>query len=170
MKLQIPFSGLWDLCRLSFVLWSKTERLHRLTSSHHIKKLLWVWRYSQGMNGNKRKQRLREQSYWRVTTIFHMVLTRNSVTHLCFLPAVSLWYFLDGQSYLVAEVASRVHHSERALSQNDPLSVLIVLVVILWGKRTTTTLNAGTSHCSWHYCCRSIRWQSLMEKHLEAII
>ena len=46
-------------------------------------------------------------------------------------PAVSLRYLLDGQSHLVAEVAAGVHHSERSFTQNHPLSVLVVLVVVL---------------------------------------
>ena len=46
-------------------------------------------------------------------------------------PAVSLRYLLDGQSHLVAEVTAGIHHSERSFTQNHPLSMLVVLVVVL---------------------------------------
>ena len=53
-------------------------------------------------------------------------------------PAVSLWYFLDGQPDLVAEVSACVHHPERALSQHHPLAMLVVLIVVLWGQKSNS--------------------------------
>lgn len=55
---------------------------------------------------------------------------------LFFWPAVSLWYFFDGQSDLVTQVSTGVHHSECAFTQNHSLSVLIILIVVLWRQET----------------------------------
>lgn len=54
-----------------------------------------------------------------------------------YLPAVSLGNFFDGQTDLVAEVSASIHDSKRAFSQNHPLSVLIVLIVVLWRRATS---------------------------------
>ena len=41
---------------------------------------------------------------------------------VCSLRAVSLWYLLDGDAYLVAQVSPSVHHSVRAFTQNHLVS------------------------------------------------
>lgn len=64
--------------------------------------------------------------YWKPTLESRFVLMS------WFSPAVSLGDFFNGQSDLVAEVSSRVNDSKCAFSQNHPLSVLIVLIVVLW--------------------------------------
>lgn len=46
-------------------------------------------------------------------------------------PTVPFGDFLDGQADLVAEISACVHDPEGAFSQNHPLSVLIVLIIVL---------------------------------------
>lgn len=48
-------------------------------------------------------------------------------------PAVPFGDFFDSQTDLVAEISAGVHDPEGAFSQNHPLSVLIVFIIILRG-------------------------------------
>lgn len=71
-------------------------------------------------------------------------------TPLPFSPAVSLWDFLDGQPHLVAEVSAGVHNAEGAFPQDHPLTVLVVLVVVLPGRRRDTFYSRSVSDTCAH--------------------
>ena len=55
---------------------------------------------------------------------------------LCLLPAVSLWYLLDGDADLVAEVSPSIHHSIGPPPQDHPVPCLIRVILILQHTRT----------------------------------
>lgn len=55
----------------------------------------------------------------------------NTRAGLLVSPAVPFGDFFDGQADLGAEISACVHDPEGASSQNHPLSVLIVLIIVL---------------------------------------
>lgn len=67
---------------------------------------------------------------WHAANLQHFLATIRQV--LCIIvPAVPLGNLFDCQSHLVTEVTTCIDDAERAFTQNHPLAVLIIFIVIL---------------------------------------
>lgn len=80
---------------------------------------------------------------------FFLKCPMNKIHLLCVVllsPAVPLGDFFNGQAHLVAEISAGVHDPEGAFSQNHPLSVLVVLIIVL-RREPAGELSIGPFWC-----------------------
>lgn len=73
----------------------------------------------------------------------HQPRDENTPVGVLISPTVPFGDFFDGQADLVAEISACVHDPEGALSQNHPLSMLVVLIIVLQ-RQTGETIICPT--------------------------
>lgn len=77
-------------------------------------------------------------------------------------PAVSLWDLFDGNAHLVTQVSPCIDHSISSSTQNHPVAILIVVVLIL-------QINSGIKYTKPHKSNKNKLQASFWSSYLQGI-